>query len=76
METLNKAFPWIKKGTALCGSFFNGYFSMDQTLSTRLERKQEVHTYTLLTPPLSVLTRTDFTLDFHILLVLLCEWLT
>ena len=34
-------------------------------LSTFPDFKQDVHTYILFAPP-SVLTRTDFTLDFHI----------
>ena len=34
-------------------------------LSTLPDFKQDVHTYILFAPP-SVLTRTDFTLDFHI----------
>ncbi len=39
-------------------------------LSTKPERKQEVHTYILWVPPLT-LTLTDFTFAFHILLALL-----
>ena len=42
-------------------------------LSTHPDLKQEVHTYIFFAPPLAVLTFTDFTLDFHILLDLLCE---
>ena len=37
----------------------------DYARSTRPDFRQEVHTYIFLDPP-SVLTRTDFTLDFHI----------
>ena len=42
-------------------------------LSTLPDLKQEVHTYVFLAPPSAVLILTDFTLDFHILLDLLCE---
>ena len=45
-------------------------------LSTLPDLKQEVHTYVFLAPPSAVLILTDFTLDFHILLDLLCEGLT
>ena len=48
-------------------------FSSNYALSTKTERKQEVHTYVFLAPPSAVLILTDFTLDFHILLDLLCE---
>ena len=41
-------------------------------LSTLPDLKQEVHTYVFLAPPSAVLILTDFTLDFHILLDLLC----
>ena len=44
-------------------------------LSTRPERRQEVHTYIFFAPPLT-LTLTDFTLAFQIALDLLWEWLT
>ncbi len=43
-----------------------------QALSTLPDLRHDVHTYIFFEPP-SVLTRTDFTLDFHILLDLLCE---
>lgn len=42
-------------------------------LSTLPDLKQEVHTYVFLAPPSAVLILTDLTLDFHILLDLLCE---
>lgn len=42
-------------------------------LSTLPDLKQEVHTYIFFAPPFAVLTLTDFTLDFHILLDLLWE---
>ena len=44
-------------------------------LSTKPERRQEVHTYIFFAPPLT-LTLTDFTLAFQIELDLLWEWLT
>lgn len=44
-------------------------------LSTKPERKQEVHTYIFLAPPLT-LTLTDLTFAFQIALDLLWEWLT
>lgn len=44
-------------------------------LSTLPDFRQDVHTYIFLAPPLT-LTFTDLTLDFHILLERLCEWLT
>ena len=40
--------------------------------STKPDFRQEVHTYIFFDPP-SVLTLTDFTFDFHILLDLLWE---
>ena len=43
--------------------------------STFPDLRQEVQTYIFLAAPLT-LTLTDFTLDFHILLDLLWEWLT
>ena len=42
-------------------------------LSTFPDLRQEVHTYIFLAPPVAVLTFTDLTLDFHILLDLLWE---
>ncbi len=45
-------------------------------LSTFPDLRQEVHTYIFFAVPLAVFTLTDFTLDFHILLDLLWEWLT
>ena len=44
-------------------------------LSTSPDLRQAVHTY-ILCGPWAVITLTDFTLDFHILLDLLWEWLT
>ncbi len=43
--------------------------------STAPERKHLVQTYIFFVPPFTF-TLTDFTLDFHILLDLLWEWLT
>mgnify|MGYP006956715382 FL=1 len=51
------------------------FSSINYARSTKPERRHEVHTYIFLDPP-SVLTLTDLTLAFHILLDLLCEWLT
>ena len=48
-------------------------FDEDFLISTLPDLKQEVHTYVFLAPPSAVLILTDFTLDFHILLDLLCE---
>ena len=42
-------------------------------LSTFPDLRQEVHTYIFFAPPVAVLTFTDFTFDFHILLDLLWE---
>ena len=53
-----------------------GLVSATYALSTLPDLKQEVHTYIFFAPPFAVLTLTDFTLDFHILLDLLWEWLT
>jgi len=50
-------------------------FSSNYALSTKPERKQEVHTYIFLAPPLT-LTLTDLTFAFQIALDLLWEWLT
>lgn len=49
--------------------------SSNYALSTKPERKQEVHTYIFLAPPLT-LTLTDLTFAFQIALDLLWEWLT
>ena len=46
----------IDPGSCVCRTY---------ALSTLPDFKQDVHTYILFAPP-SVLTRTDFTLDFHI----------
>ena len=54
----------------LRGEFFKFEF---YALSTFPDLRQEVHTYIFLAPPVAVLTFTDFTLDFHILLDLLWE---
>ena len=51
------------------------FSSINYARSTKPERRHEVHTYIFLDPP-SVLTLTDLTLAFHILLDLLWEWLT
>ena len=51
------------------------FSSINYARSTKPERRHEVHTYIFLDPP-SVLTLTDLTLDFHILLDLIWEWLT
>ena len=57
-------------------SFLKSYSATPETArSTFPERRQEVHTYIFFVPP-STLTLTDFTFAFHILLDLLCEWLT
>ena len=45
-------------------------------LSTFPDLRQEVQTYIFLAAPSSVLTLTCLMLDFQILLLLLCEWLT
>ena len=50
-----------------------GAYDITYALSTFPDLKQEVHTYIFCAPPVAVLTLTDFTLDFHILLDLLCE---
>lgn len=52
--------------------YLQGYMCY-YALSTLPDLKQEVHTYVFLAPPSAVLILTDFTLDFHILLDLLCE---
>ena len=44
-------------------------------LSTLPDFRQDVHTYIFLAPA-PTFTFTDLTLDFHILLERLCEWLT
>ena len=49
------------------------YINRNYALSTFPDLRQEVHTYIFCAPPLAVLTLTDFTLDFHILLDLLWE---
>lgn len=50
-----------------------GDISLNYALSTLPDLRQEAQTYIFLAPPLAVLTLTDFTLDFHILLDLLWE---
>ena len=47
----------------------------DYARSTAPERKHPVHTGIFFVPPLT-LTLTDLMFGFHILLLLLCEWLT
>lgn len=55
-------------------AFARGIFKFEfYALSTFPDLRQEVHTYIFLAPPVAVLTFTDFTLDFHILLDLLWE---
>ena len=54
-------------------SFFHTPNLIYYALSTHPDLKQEVHTYIFFAPPLAVLTFTDFTLEFDILLDLLCE---
>ena len=49
----------IDPGSCVCRTY---------ALSTLPDLRQEVQTYIFLAPPLAVLTFTDFTLDFHILL--------
>ena len=65
-----------KKDIVYTISFLKSYSATPDTArSTFPERRQEVHTYIFFVPP-STLTLTDFTFAFHILLDLLCEWLT
>jgi hypothetical protein len=61
-----------KKAAASATAFEN---PVNYALSTKPERKQEVHTYIFLAPPFT-LTLTDLTFAFQIALDLLWEWLT
>lgn len=59
----------------MSGLFCNTLIHFHYALSTKPERRQEVHTYIFLAAPLT-LTLTDFTFAFQIALDLLWEWLT
>ena len=63
----------IKKQTRSFPSAF--LYQLNYALSTAPDFKQEVHTYVFFAPPFTLIL-TDLILDFHILLDLLCEWLT
>ena len=62
-----KKFPAYQAGNRFGTHFY--------ALSTRPDFRQEVHTYIFLVPPFTF-TLTDFTLELHILLDFLLEWLT
>ena len=69
-------FRTSKKPTTVSSHWLSySKYRVDYALSTFPERRQEVQTYIFFVPPFT-LTLTDFKLDFHILLLLLWEWLT
>ena len=71
-----KFFRTSKKPTTVSSHWLSySKYRVDYALSTFPERRQEVQTYIFFVPPFT-LTLTDFKLDFHILLLLLWEWLT